>query len=83
VCVTASGIVGATVAKVDNGMARLVYLFAPCDSFYFVFLSATSTALILGGKIPLYSKRVKGGVIRGMKSEQFPHGLDETGKYLR
>ncbi|KAJ7932180.1 hypothetical protein B0H13DRAFT_810730 [Mycena leptocephala] len=59
-CVKASGIVGATVAKVDN---------------------ATSTALILAGKTPLYSKRVKGDVIRGMKSEQFPHGLDETGLF--
>jgi hypothetical protein len=77
-CVKASGIVGATVAKVDNGTAHLTYPFAPCDSFYF---SATSTALILAGKTPLYSKRVKGDVIRGMKSEQFPHGLDETGEY--
>ncbi|KAJ7820677.1 hypothetical protein B0H13DRAFT_2451468 [Mycena leptocephala] len=59
-CVKASGIVGATVAKVDN---------------------ATSTTLILGGKTPLYSKRVKGGVIRGMKSKQFPHGWDETGLF--
>ncbi|KAJ7867305.1 hypothetical protein B0H13DRAFT_2281228 [Mycena leptocephala] len=59
-CVTASGIVGATAAKVEN---------------------APSTPLILGGKMALQSKRVKRDIIRGMKSEQFPLGLDETGLF--
>ncbi|KAJ7908237.1 hypothetical protein B0H13DRAFT_2017310 [Mycena leptocephala] len=59
-CVTASGIVGATAAKVEN---------------------APSTPLILGGKIALQSKRVKRDIIQGMKSEQFPLGLDETGLF--
>ncbi|KAJ7822773.1 hypothetical protein B0H13DRAFT_1737629 [Mycena leptocephala] len=59
-CVTASGIVGATAAKVEN---------------------APSTPLILGGKIALQSKRVKRDIIRGMKSEQSPLGLDKTGLF--
>ncbi|KAJ7899925.1 hypothetical protein B0H13DRAFT_2029204 [Mycena leptocephala] len=64
-CVTASGIAGATAAKVENE-----FLCPP-----------PSTLLILGGKIALQSKRVKRDISCGKKSEQFPLGLDETGLF--
>ncbi|KAJ6580328.1 hypothetical protein B0H10DRAFT_2443268 [Mycena sp. CBHHK59/15] len=65
-CVKANGCIGATVSKVDN---------------------AQSTKLILKGKTPsdfappLHSKRVKRDLVREVKSEQFPNGLDATGAF--
>ncbi|KAJ7805829.1 hypothetical protein B0H14DRAFT_3770242 [Mycena olivaceomarginata] len=65
-CVRRHGVLGATVAKVDN---------------------AASTREILDGKPPsafappFYSQRGKANVILGVKREQFPHGMDETGLF--
>ncbi|KAJ6613945.1 hypothetical protein B0H10DRAFT_2046774 [Mycena sp. CBHHK59/15] len=65
-CVKANGCIRATVSKVDN---------------------AQSTKLILKGKTtsdfapPLHSKRVKRDLVREVKSEQFPNGLDATGAF--
>ncbi|KAJ7798515.1 hypothetical protein B0H13DRAFT_1933630 [Mycena leptocephala] len=64
--VKASGTVGATVAKVDN---------------------VTSTKVMLKGKTltefapALYSSRIKGDIVRKVKREQFPNGLDATGAF--
>ncbi|KAJ7912742.1 hypothetical protein B0H13DRAFT_2659938 [Mycena leptocephala] len=64
--VKASGTVGATVAKVDNGTSTKVMLkgktlteFAPA----------------------LYSSRIKGDIVHKVKREQFPNGLDATGAF--
>ncbi|KAJ7702166.1 hypothetical protein B0H16DRAFT_1832003 [Mycena metata] len=64
--IQAVGVVGATVSKVDN---------------------APSTKVILGGKSvtafapSLHSKRTKRDILRQVKTEQFPNGLDATGAF--
>ncbi|KAJ7701298.1 hypothetical protein B0H16DRAFT_1440958 [Mycena metata] len=64
--IQAVGVVGATVSKVDN---------------------APSTKVILGGKSvtafapSLHSKRTKRDILRQVKTEQFPNGLDAAGAF--
>ncbi|KAJ7749102.1 hypothetical protein B0H16DRAFT_1691917 [Mycena metata] len=64
--IQAVGVVGATVSKVDN---------------------APSTKVILGGKSvtafapSLHSKRTKHDILRQVKTEQFPNGLDAAGAF--
>lgn len=83
-CVRRHGVLGATVAKVDNGIFSTILLIIArlilcLDSL------AASTREILDGKPPsafappFYSQRGKANVILGVKREQFPHGMDETG----
>ncbi|KAJ7714640.1 hypothetical protein B0H16DRAFT_1435391 [Mycena metata] len=60
-CVKAAGVVGATVAKVDNASSTKVLL-----------SGKTPSAFAPG----LHSKRAKRDIIAAAKREQFPHGLD-------
>ncbi|KAJ7736698.1 hypothetical protein B0H16DRAFT_1326459, partial [Mycena metata] len=60
-CVKAAGVVGATVAKVDNASSTKVLLGGK-----------TPSAFAPG----LHGKRAKRDIIAAAKREQFPHGLD-------
>ncbi|KAJ7763836.1 hypothetical protein B0H16DRAFT_1455086 [Mycena metata] len=62
-CVKAAGVVGATVAKVNNASSTKVLLGGK-----------TPSAFAPG----LHSKRAKRDIIAAAKREQFPHGLDAT-----
>lgn len=80
-CVEDSGVVGATVAKVDHGKIRDVVL-----NTCLISLLAPSTKLILNGKTPaafspaLSSRRVKGDIVRQAKAKRYPYGMGITGK---
>lgn len=79
-CIKAAGCVGATVAKVENGMS-LFCRFSPI----LISVLAPSTQILLDGKTPgefapaLHSNRLKRKLVREVKTEAYPAGLDAAG----
>lgn len=76
------GLVGSTVAKVDNGII-VVDVFKSVLAHFFV---APSTSLLLDGKVPgqfapaLQNQRRKRDLVRKEKQKAYPAGMGVTGK---
>ncbi|KAJ6573319.1 hypothetical protein B0H10DRAFT_1964097 [Mycena sp. CBHHK59/15] len=81
--VAAAGIVGSTIAKVDNGKFITTLTVARADYF----ATAASTRIVFGGLTPaqsapaLQGKRIKRDIIREGKKRLYPAGMGIPGAY--
>jgi hypothetical protein len=83
-CVHAVGLIGTSVAKVDNGITFFrLFIWYP---YLIILYLAPSTQLLLGGKRPgqfaagLHNTRLKQDILGNEKKKKYPAGLGVTGE---